>query len=246
MKDEKTVSEAIEYRRSIRVYDPDQPLNSELVKRCIEQSALAPNSSNMQLWEFVHITDSETIAKMAPLCFNQNAARTAQQLVVFVTRKDLWRRRAQANLEMIKALYSEKPKAQQSRRERVIKTYYSKLIPNVYFDVFGIYGWVKYIMVLITGLFRPIYREVRAQDMRVVVHKTCGLAAQNFMISMAANGYDTCPMEGSDTWRVKRLLGLSRGAEINMIVSCGIRKPEGVYGERFRVPFDEVYRRIGQ
>jgi len=147
---------------------------------------------------------------------------------------------------MIKALYPEKPKAQQSRRERVIKTYYSKLIPNVYFDVFGIYGWVKYIMVLITGLFRPIYREVRAQDMRVVVHKTCGLAAQNFMIYMAANGYDTCPMEGSDTWRVKRLLGLSRGAEINMIVSCGIRKPEGVYGERFRVPFDEVYRRIGQ
>jgi hypothetical protein len=44
---------------------------------------------------------------------------------------------------------------------------------------------------------------------------------------------------------VKRLLGLPRGAEINMIVSCGIRKPEGVYGERFRVPFDEVYRRIG-
>ena len=37
MKDEKTVSEAIEYRRSIRVYDPDQPLDTELVKRCIEQ-----------------------------------------------------------------------------------------------------------------------------------------------------------------------------------------------------------------
>ena len=158
MKDEKTVSEAIEYRRSIRVYDPDQPLNSELVKRCIEQAALAPNSSNMQLWEFVHITDSETIAKMAPLCFNQNAARTAQQLVVFVTRKDLWRRRAQANLEMIKALYPEKPKAQQSRRELVIKTYYSNLIPHVYLDVIGFYEWVKYIMVLSTALFRPKYR----------------------------------------------------------------------------------------
>ena len=51
MKEEKTVSEAIEYRRSIRVYDPDQPLDTELVKRCIEQAALAPNSSNMQLVE---------------------------------------------------------------------------------------------------------------------------------------------------------------------------------------------------
>ena len=245
MTHEKTVSEAIKYRRSIRVYDPDQPLDSEVVKSCLQQAALAPNSSNMQLWEFVHITDSAMIKKMAPLCFNQNAAKTAQQLVVFVTRKDLWRRRAQANLDMIKTLYPEKPKQQQSRRERAIKAYYSKLIPNVYFDLFGIYGWLKYIMVVITGLFRPIYREVRAQDLRVVVHKTCGLAAQNFMISMAALGYDTCPMEGSDTWRVKRLLGLPRGAEINMIVSCGIRKPEGVYGERFRVPFDQIYRSIG-
>ena len=245
MKDEKTVSEAIEYRRSIRVYDPDQPLDTELVKRCIEQAALAPNSSNMQLWEFIHITDKALIKDIAPLCFNQNAARTAQQLLVFVTRKDLWRNRAQANLDMINRLYPDKPKSEQSRRERVIRTYYSKLIPNVYFDFFGIYGWLKYIMVFMTGLFRPIYREVRAQDMRVVVHKTCGLAAQNFMISMAAHGYDTCPMEGSNTWRVKQLLGLPRGAEINMIVSCGIRKSEGVYGERFRVPFDEVYHRIG-
>mgnify|MGYP003321412580 CR=1 FL=1 len=242
MRAEKTVSQAISYRRSVRVYDAEKPIDSELVRRCIEQAALAPNSSNMQLWEFVHITDPAMIAKMAPLCFNQNAARTAQQLVVFVTRKDLWRRRAQANLEMIKQLYPEKPKSQQSRRERVIKAYYSKLIPNVYFDLFGIYGWLKYIMVLVTGLFRPIYREVRAQDMRVVVHKTCALAAQNFMISMAAIGYDTCPMEGSDTWRVKHLLKLPRGAEINMIVSCGIRKPEGVYGERFRVPFEDIYR----
>ena len=64
------------------------------------------------------------------------------------------------------------------------------------------------------------------------------------MISMAAKGYDTCPMEGSDTWRVKRLLNLPIGAEINMIVSCGIRKPEGVYGERFRIPFEDVYHKV--
>ena len=52
----------------------------------------------MQLWEFYHITSKETIAKIAPMCFNQNAAKTAQQLVVFVARKDLWRKRAKANL----------------------------------------------------------------------------------------------------------------------------------------------------
>jgi len=57
---------------------------------------------------------------------------------------------------------------------------------------------------------------------------------------MAAIGYDTCPMEGTDTYRIKRLLKLPYGAQINMVISCGIRKPEGVYGERFRVHFEEV------
>jgi len=80
--------------------------------------------------------------------------------------------------------------------------------------------------------------------MRIVAHKTCALAAENFMISMAAEGYDTCPMEGLDTLRVKNLLGLPFGAEINMIVSCGIRDPKGVYGERFRIPFQEIYKEV--
>lgn len=244
MSQEKTVSEAIQYRRSVRIYDSEKPIDSTIVKKCIEQASLAPNSSNMQLWEFYHITSKETIQKIAPFCFNQNAARTAQELVVFVTRKDLWRKRRKANLEMIDSIFPPKPKKEQSNREKVSRAYYGKLIPFAYNDFLGIFGLVKYLMILIMGLFKPIYREVRKSDMRVVVHKTCALAAENFMISMAAEGYDTCPMEGSDTWRVKRLLNLPIGAEINMIVSCGIRKPEGVYGERFRIPFEDVYKVI--
>ncbi|GFD82319.1 nitroreductase family protein [Tenacibaculum sp. SSH1-16] len=242
---EKTVSEAVNYRRSVRVYDPKKPIDTAVVKKCLEQAILAPTSSNMQLWEFYHITDKEIIKKMAPLCFNQNAAKTAQQLVVFVTRKDLWRKRAKANLAFMDEVFGKNnPKSEQRSREKVARNYYGKLIPFTYFDIFGIVGYLKYLMILIVGLFRPIYREVRNSDMRVVAHKTCGLAAQTFILSMAAEGYDTCPMEGSDTWRIKRLLNLPFSAEINMIVSCGIRKPEGVYGERFRIPFEEVYREV--
>jgi hypothetical protein len=29
-----------------------------------------------------------------------------------------------------------------------------------------------------------------------------------------------------------------------MIVGCGVRSEKGVYTERFRVPFNEVYRKI--
>jgi len=47
-------------------------------------------------------------------------------------------------------------------------------------------------------------------------------------------------MEATDTWRIKRLLNLPLGAEINMVVSCGIRTPKGAYGDRFRVPFEDI------
>ena len=241
---QKTVEEAIHYRRSVRIYDPEKNIDTAIVKKCIQQASLAPNSSNMQLWEFYHITSKETIQKIAPLCFNQNAARTAQELVVFVTRKDLWKKRMKSNLKMIDAIFPPKPKSEQSSREKVSRNYYGKLIPFAYADFFGLFGFLKYLMILVIGVFKPIFREVRNSDMRIVAHKTCALAAENFMLSMAAESYDTCPMEGSDTWRVKKVLNLPRGAEVNMIVSCGIRKPEGVYGDRFRIPFKEVYKQV--
>ena len=90
-----------------------------------------------------------------------------------------------------------------------------------------------------------MFTDTSESDQRVVVHKSCALAAQTFMIAMANEGYDTCPLEGFDSRRIKRLLKLPLGAEINMIVSCGIRNGnKGVFGERFRLPFDEVYNEI--
>ena len=90
-------------------------------------------------------------------------------------------------------------------------------------------------------MFRPIYRQAKQSDIRIVAHKSAGLAAQNFMISMAALNYDTCPMEGFDSLLVKKALNLPSSSEINMIIACGLREENGIYGERFRVPFEEVY-----
>ncbi len=238
---EKTVSEAITYRRSVRKYDPSKPIDSSIVKQCLEQAVLAPNSSNMQLWEFKHVTSASTLKRLVPLCFNQNAAKTAQQMVVVVVRKDLWRKRAQANLDYVNQQFPPKPKGEQSNREKMARNYYGRIIPLVYNDLLS---WSRYLTMIFTGIVRPIYREVLKQDMRVVAHKSAALAAQTFMLSMAAEGYDTCPMEGIDSWRVKKVLGLPRGAQINMIISCGVRIPEGLYGDRFRIPFEEVYKEV--
>ncbi|XLS27621.1 nitroreductase family protein [Flavobacteriaceae bacterium M23B6Z8] len=242
---EKSVTEAIEYRRSVRVFKSEEQPSHQDIKECLENAVLAPTSSNLQLWEFYHITDKDILKKMTEACLGQNAAATAPQMVVVVTRKDLWRKRAKFNASYLKSTMGNKPETEYTRREKFAINYYTKLIPAIYSDFMGILGWMKYLIFNIIGIFKPTYRQVRNSDLRIVAHKSAGLAAQNFMLSMAAKGFDTCPMEGSDTLRIKRILKLPSGSEICMVIGCGIRDGnKGIYTDRYRVPFQEVYYHI--
>lgn len=239
-----TFEEIVHFRRSIRHYK-SVPIENEKVKRCLELASLAPNSSNMQLWEFYHITNPEVLHKMAVACLNQNTAKTAQQFVVFVTRQDLHRKRAKTMLALeTQNILKNSPKEKQEKYIKQRKLYYGTAMPFLYSRFFGAWGLLRKLLVNVVGLFRPMFYQAGESDMRVVVHKSCALAAQTFMLGMAEKGYDTCPMEGFDSRRVKRLLHLPYGAEVNMIISCGIREQKGVWGERMRVPFEEVYKMI--
>ncbi len=239
-----TLEEIINYRRSIRHYK-DLPIDPDKVKQCLALATLSPNSSNMQLWEFYHVTNPETLKKLSVACLNQKAATTANQMVVFVTRQDLYRERAKTMLALeTQNVLKNSPKANHNKRIKTYTTYYGKLIPFLYARFLGIFGLIRKIIVNIVGIFKTIIYQVSENDMRVVVHKTCALAAQTFMLAMANEKYDTCPMEGFDSKKVKKTLNLPYGAEINMVVSCGIREEIGVWGERMRIPFDEVYQRI--
>jgi len=239
-----TLEEIINYRRSVRHYK-DLSIDPEKVRHCIELATLAPNSSNMQLWAFYHITNPEILKELSVACLNQESAATAQQMVVFVTRQDLYRKRANKMIELeTQNVLKNSPKEKQEKRFKRWQLYYGKVMPFLYSRFLGILGIIRKALVNIIGLFRPITYQVSENDVRVVVHKTCALAAQTFMLAMANESYDTCAMEGFDSRKVKRILNLPLGAEINMIVSCGIREERGVWGDRMRVPFDEVYHKI--
>lgn len=72
--------------------------------------------------------------------------------------------------------------------------------------------------------------------MRVWAVKSTSLACQNIMMGFSAFGYDTCPMEGFDSSRVKKILDLNCGDEVVMVISAGKRDKKGVYGPRIRMP----------
>lgn len=240
------LEEVLNYRRSVRVFDKARPLDPEKVKHCLELATLAPNSSNMQLWEFYQVTEPGLMAKISKACLGQTAASTASEIVVFVTRQDLFRQRAKFVLDFEKGnIRRNSPQERQRKRIRDREMYYGKVMPFLYARFYGILGLFRVLLANIIGLFRPIVREVSESDMRVVVNKSCALAAQTFMIAMANEGYDTCPLEGFDSKQIKKLLKLPHDAGVNMVIPCGIRDGnKGIWGERGRVPFDEVYHRL--
>lgn len=240
------LAELLNYRRSVRIYDKEKSLDTEKVKHCLELATLAPNSSNMQLWEFYHITQPKLMRKVSYACLNQTAVSTASQLVVFVTRQDLHRKRSKFVLDFERGnIERNSPKERQEKRIKDRELYYGKLMPLLYTRFCRLLGAFRVMLTSTVGLFRTIIREVSESDMRVTIHKSTALAAQTFMIAMANEGYDTCPLEGFDSKVLKKALKLPRGAEINMVISCGIRDGnKGIWGERCRVPFEEVYRKM--
>ena len=211
-----SLQEILDHRRAIRHYDPEKPLAPERVKECIRIATLAPTSSNMQLWEAYHVTDKAVLEKLAHACLDQLSARSAQEMV----------------------------KEKQEKRIKKWDTYYGKVMPFLYSRGFGLWGLLRKLLAQLIGLSRPIVRQVSEGDIRVVVHKSCALAAQTFMLAMSEAGYDTCPLEGFDSLLVKKALGLPRKVEINMVITCGIRQPDGVWGDRYRQPFSETYHRV--
>lgn len=234
---QKEFQKIVELRRSNRSFDPNYEISEEVMERCLKNAILSPNSSNLQLWEFQWIQSPMLLQKLIPLCLNQSAAKTAKHMVVFITRKDKWRERAKWNYERIKEGIKGEPKKIQKKG----LDYYKKLIPIVYMDDgIGLFSQLRRLASFLLGIRKPFYRLGGKAEQRIVVHKSCALAAQTFMLSVAAEGFHSCPMEGFDKKRVKKLLSLPRGAEINMIVSVGKGTEKGIWGPRFRVPYNEV------
>lgn len=240
------LDEVLHHRRSVRVYDKEKPIDTEKVKHCLELATLAPNSSDMQLWEFYHITEHELLAKISRDSLGQKAASTASQIVIFVVRRDWYKKHARFVLNFEREnIRHYSPKERQAKRIKDREIYYGILMPFVYARFFGILGLLRKLLANIISIFRPMMLEVSENDIRVTAHKSCALAAQTFMIAMANEGYDTCPLEGLDSRRLKRTLKLPHGAEINMAIPCGIRDGnKGIWGERCRVPFEDVYRKL--
>jgi nitroreductase len=219
-------------RRSVRKYSSEKVPDS-VIEECLDLALLAPNSSNLQAWEFYWVKSEEKKKKLVEYCFSQNAAKSASHLIVAVARIDHIHKHRKQMIQTLGKQIKDPPK--------MLLDYYNKLVPLAYgIGPLSVLAPFKWLLFTILGFFRPMPREPLGKaGLQLWAAKTTALACENFMLAVAAHGYDTCPMEGLDSRRVKKLLGLPRSSVVVMAISVGRRLPEGVYGERVRFPREQ-------
>jgi nitroreductase len=228
--------EVVKKRRSIRKFT-DKKIPEEIMREALHHATLAPNSSNMQMWDFYWVRNPENKNKLIEACLNQSTARMAQELVVITINTNNWKRSLPYMRKYVDEVNAPKP----------VKIYYHKLIPLTYRSgFFNILAPVKYLTATIAGFFRPVPRgPYTSRDLQEVCIKSAALACENFVLSLTNHGYQTCMMEGFDEKRVKKLLKLKCGSRVVMVISAGEELPgKGTWGEQFRMPLHEVIHEI--
>lgn len=220
---------AVTTRRSVRRFT-SEPIPEAVVQDCLDMALLAPNSSNLQMWNFYRIVDSKQKKKMANACMNQQAAKSAAELIVCTGHTRNWRKHAK---DVVKYW-------PQDEVPKIVRQYYEQIAQFMYgtipMDITGFGGRAKKAVRDTIGLLQPMMRSPNTEDdLKLWAAKSVALACENMMLGFRAHGFDSCPMEGFDEARVKKICGYGRREFTVMVIAAGRRDPEkGVYHDQLR------------
>lgn len=219
----------IESRRAVRRFLPE-PVPDAVIRDCLELAVLAPNSCNLQPWSFQVVRDAALLARLQPVCMGQNAAR-APLIIAVLARPDTWRQACSSIVE-----YWPEPEVPQR-----IRHFYGKTAPFQYNQgPLGLLGLCKRQLVRLLALRKPLMRKPNSRaDMRIWAVKSTSLAAENLMLAFQSHGYASCPMEGFDEVRLRRVLDIPRRAIPIMLLAVGRQGEKGVYNPRLRFPLEQ-------
>ncbi|UUY06554.1 nitroreductase family protein [Pseudomonas sp. J452] len=219
----------IESRRAVRRFT-DEAVPEAVIRDCLELAVLAPNSCNLQPWSFQVIRDPALLARLHPVCMSQNAAK-APLIIAVLARPDTWRQACQNIVDYW-------PEAEVPAR---IRSFYAKTAPFQYNQgPLGLFGLCKRQLVRLAALRKPLMRTPNSRaQMRIWAVKSTALAAENLMLAFQSHGYATCPMEGFDEVRLRKVLDIPRQALPIMLLAVGRQGEKGVYNPRLRFPLEQ-------
>lgn len=228
----------VEGRRAIRNFD-GVSIPEEVMRDCLRDAVLAPSSSNLQCYELYWIRDADKKKRLGALCLGQPAATTAGDLIVIVSRVDLW----QSHLEK---LIGKLTRGGTKPMKGSIRDYYENIVPMLMkTDRWGVNNFKRRLMFWYKSRSEPtVDGPVKRADHRVYGHIQSSLAAENLMLSIAAHGYESCPMGGIDKSGISELLGLPSTAEVTLVIAAGTGTPQGLFSPRLRLPFNDTVKEV--
>lgn len=219
----------VESRRAVRRFTAEA-VPEAVIRQCLALAVLAPSSCNLQPWSFQVVRDPGLLQQLRQVCLGQNAAQ-APLIIAVLARPDTWK---QACADVLR-LWPDPALPQ------AIERFYSKSAPFQYNQ--GWLGWrglLKRQMVRLMGFRRPVMRSPNSlEQMRLWAVKSTALAAQNLMLAFQSHGYGTCPMEGFDEQRLRKLLPMPNGAIPIMLLAVGMPGERAVHNPRLRFPLEQ-------
>ena len=219
----------LESRRAVRRFLPE-PVPDEVIRDCLELAVLAPSSCNLQPWSFQVVREPALLARLHPVCMSQNAAR-APLIIAVLARPDTWK---QACANVIDYWPESEVPA------RIRHFYASTALFQYNQGPLGLLGLFKRQLVRLMALRKPLMRKPNSRaDMRLWAVKSTALAAENLMLAFQSHGYATCPMEGFDEVRLRKVLDIPRQAIPIMLLAVGRQGEKAVYNPRLRFPLDQ-------
>ncbi|MGP7816380.1 nitroreductase family protein [Niallia sp. 01092] len=79
-----SVKNILEKRRSVRHYDPNYKISSEILTSLIESASKSPNGNNIQATRYLIIEDPTLRELLLPIAFNQQQVVEASTLIVML------------------------------------------------------------------------------------------------------------------------------------------------------------------
>ncbi len=225
--------EAIAQRRAIKVFEPVEIAESAR-NQILDAARRAPSSFNMQPYRLYWIDSPIKKQLAARLCMGQSPAATASALVVAVADIGSLESTSRQQSTWMRAAGFEEAKIREYERDAKIGRIIFTPGP------FGIFGALKWLVFRVVHFWKtigtpPVFRG----DIFKWAAKSTSLACENLMIAAEALGLNTCPMEGFDSRRLSKFLGLSsRVHEIVMVVAIGKKSALHVDQPQWRRPLE--------
>ena len=218
-------------RRATRHFKQQQ-LPDGLLDQLLDAARWAPSGYNLQPTHWVVLTKSNGRIPLQKACMGQKQITEAPAVVVFTGDKNVARNHFDAVIE-------------NDRRAGAIGSEYELLLRKYVPMAFGTgplrLGWIaKALGPPLLRYFAPV-PNIPAVHRRYWLTKQVTLSAMVFMLAATAAGLATCPMEGFDETRVRRILGIPRSFVPVLVIAVGYASDQNMI--KTRLPLNDLIHR---